>query len=112
MAVTSNAPSASKGKMVVFQTGFAASGDAGAGIQVPPRVKKIAVQSVGTYTGGLSLQVQGSNDGGTTWADLGVTAFTANALRDCPVFPDLLRVAATAGTGGAACAVHMVLYFD
>lgn len=112
MAVTSNAPSLNKGKMQVSQTGFAASGDAGVGIHIPPRAKKISVQTVGTYTGALSLQVQGSNDNGTTWNDTGVTAFTADAIRDVPVFPDLLRIAATAGAGGANAAAHVVVYFD
>lgn len=91
-------------------SGFAASGDAGAGVKIPADTVYISVESVGTYTGGLSIQLQGSNDGGATWLDLGVTAFTANALRACSVFPDLIRPAATAGTGGASCAMYLVCH--
>lgn len=111
MAVTSNAPDLNRGRMVVIQSGYAASGDTGAPIQVPPRCKKISVQAFGTFAGGQSEQVQGSNDGGTTWADLGVTAFTAAAMRDVPVFPDLLRITSTAGAGSAV-TMAICIYFD
>lgn len=96
------------GKFEAAWTGFATSGDTGAGFKVPRDVSSLTFHGFGTFTGSLSLQIQGSNDEGTTWTDLGLTAITAAAFRTTALIPDLVRVAATAGTGGANAAVHCI----
>lgn len=97
--------------MRVRWTGFAIATDDGTPVEMgnyPDR----SVQVVGSFTGGLEITIQGSNDGGTTWAPLtdpqgNALVFTSARLEAITELVQLIRPLATAGAGGGGAAVHI-----
>jgi len=72
-----------------------------------------SVQVTGTFGSGGSVTIQGSNDGGTTWATLldpagAALTFTAAGLRQIVTLPALIRPIVTAGDG--ATSLNVFLY--
>lgn len=70
------------------------------------RLSDKSVQVLGTFGAGGSVNVEGSNDGGTTWAVLNdsrgegnALTFTAADVRVINENPDLIRLNVTAGDG-------------
>lgn len=117
MAVTTNQANLTAGKFKASATGFAASGDTSAGLWLPSGLTSLSVQAVGTFAGAISIAIEGSNDGGTTWKALdetrtpGAVAFTAADLVSLLELPEVVRANATAGTGGADVDIHFVGYY-
>ena len=75
------------------------------------------VQVTGTFGAGGSVSIQGSNDGGTTWATLtdpqGVAlTFTAAGLRQILELPFQIRPNVTAGDGTTSLNVYMMMRKD
>jgi len=71
-----------------------------------------SVQVLGSFTGGLEITIQGSNDGGATWATLtdpqgNALVFTAAKIEAITEMVDLIRPRATAGAGGGDADVWM-----
>lgn len=71
----------------------------------------ICIQGFGTFGGSGTITVEGSNDGGTTWATLhdhtGADAiFTAAGIKQIAETPGAIRVLA-GGTGLDAAAAHV-----
>jgi hypothetical protein len=65
------------------------------------------VQVVGTFGAGGSVTIQGSNDGGTTWAALSdplgnALTFTAAGMKAITELPYEIRPSVTAGDGTTA----------
>lgn len=63
----------------------------------------VCVQALGTF-GGATVTIQGSNDGGTTWATLNnaqgtVATFTAAGIKQIVERPLHMRAAITGGAG-------------
>lgn len=71
------------------------------------RLSDKTVQVLGTFGAGGSVNIEGSNDGGTTWAILndtrgettGVLTFTGADIRTINEVPELIRANVTAGDG-------------
>lgn len=85
--------------------GFAASGDVGEAVAWNGW-NDCTMQALGTFAGSISITMQGSLDGGTTWfalTDLNATtiALTAAGGKGISEVVPLIRPAATAGSGGA-----------
>jgi hypothetical protein len=73
-----------------------------------------SVQVVGTFGAGGSVTLQGSNDGGTTWATLldpagAALTFTATGLRQVVTLPALTRPLVTAGDGTTSLNVYLFM---
>lgn len=90
-------------------TPFAASADVGTVTSIPAHVQELTIQAVGTFTGSLAIQLQGSNDG-TNFSQMKDKANTAISLTDASIIkidnpPKFIKPVATAGTGGAAASV-------
>lgn len=90
----------------VSWTGIAASGDIGSAITIPAHVRELVVQAVGTFTGSLAIQLQGSNDGvnfyqlkDNTGTAISLTSTTGVGFTNPPKF---IQPVATAGSGGAS----------
>lgn len=71
------------------------------------------VQVTGTFGVGGSVTIKGSNDGGTTWANLTdpggtVITFTATGMKQILENPQLIRPDVTAGDGSTALNVFIV----
>lgn len=86
-------------------TGFAASADFGTLLTIPAHVQELSIQAVGTFTGSLAVQLQGSNDG-VNFAQLKDKSNTAISLTDSSIIrfdnaPQFIAPVATAGSGGA-----------
>lgn len=112
MAIT-NTPGAFRydKKFYAKWAGFATNAETGGAVKLPSGTLSVSIQAIGTFAGGLSIRAEGSNDGGTTWSDLGVTAFTAaGQIRTITPLPDLIRVASTAGGGGGNVDLHLIAY--
>jgi hypothetical protein len=67
---------------------------------------RITMQVLGTFGAGGSVQLEGSNDGGTTWVVLfdnrgtgAALTFTAAGMRSLNDLPALIRPNVTAGDG-------------
>ena len=93
-------------------TGFVASGDVGTGVEWGSYSDR-SVQVLGTFAGGISIDIEGSNDGGTTWTVLtdpqgNALTFTTARLEQITELTHKVRCRATAGAGGAAVDVHML----
>lgn len=91
-----------------------ANGDDGTPIGFPQLSDAISVQVKGTPGAGFSLNIEGSNDGGTTWAILSNQAGTALTLTAVGIKAVaestlLLRPRITAGDGTTAIVVIAVL---
>lgn len=96
-------------------SGFAALNDVSNPIPLPKH-SDVTVHALGTFTGALSLALQGSNEYDvnppTSWIALRdsnetVIALTAADLVQVLESPVWMRVNATAGTGGAAVTVYI-----
>ena len=84
--------------------GVASSADSGAGVIVPGRYDSIQIQVLGTFAG-ATITIEGSNDGGTTWATLNdsrgegnAMTFTAADLRKLNETPNQIRPTISAGS--------------
>jgi hypothetical protein len=87
-------------------TGIATSGDVGTPVTVPAHIQNLSFAVVGTFTGSLAVQLQGSPDN-TNYVqlkDISGTAvsLTANGIVYLSNMPKYIKPVATAGTGGAA----------
>ena len=76
----------------------------------------IMAQAKGTFAGGTSIAMQGSLDGGTTWAaidDMGgdVIALTAAGLAELSVAPTKIRPSVTAGTADSVTVLLLLRQF-
>jgi len=72
-----------------------------------------SVQAVGTW-GGATLVMQGSNDGGTTWANLqdaegNAISFTANDFKQLLEVSGHIRPSISGGDGTTDIDVHLVM---
>jgi hypothetical protein len=88
-----------------------ANGDSGDGVTLAVWQDR-TVQVVGTFGAAGSVTLQGSNDGGTTWATLtdpqgAALTFTATGLRQILELPHMIRPAVTAGDGTTALNVYV-----
>jgi VCBS repeat-containing protein len=106
-----------RGELEVWKvTGLAASGDASDPIPFPKHCD-VSIQAVGTFAGSISIAVQGSNEYDVEHASrtyqalrdsnesvIAITAADLVQLLESPVF---IRIAATAGTGGADVTVYV-----
>lgn len=85
--------------------GFAASGDVGTSVDMPAYPDR-SVQVLGNFGSAGEVTIQGSNDGGTTWATLtdpqgNALVFTSARLEAITELVGKIRPAATAGSGAA-----------
>jgi len=72
-----------------------------------------SVQAIGNFSGSASIAWQGSNDGGTTWADLtdesgNTIAFTAAGIEGVSAITQLARPYLSAGDGSADVDIHVI----
>lgn len=70
------------------------------------------VQITGTFGAGGSITIQGSNDGGSTWATLtdplgNALTFTAAGMKAITELPYEIRPSVTAGDGSTAINVYL-----
>ena len=84
--------------------GFVASADVGTSVGMGNYSDR-SVQVLGTFTGSLEITIEGSNDGGTTWATLtdpqgNNLVITAAKIEAITELVDKIRPRATAGSGG------------
>lgn len=92
-----------------------ANGDQSTALTAPNLPDK-TVQVTGTFGVGGSVQIEGSNDGGTTWHILndtrgettGAMTFTAADTRQLLENPERIRANVTAGDGTTALTVRIV----
>ena len=87
------------------------NGNQGDGVQLGYYADR-TVQVVGTFGAGGSVTIQGSNDGGTTWATLsdqaaGALTFTSTGLRQILQLPHMIRPSVTAGDGTTALDIYI-----
>lgn len=71
-----------------------------------------SVQITGTFGSGGSVSIQGSNDGGTTWATLtdplgNALTFTAAGMKQITEIPYQIRPNVTAGDGTTALNIYL-----
>ena len=59
--------------------GVASSADSGAAVIIPGRYDSVQIQVLGTFAG-ATITIEGSNDGGTTWATLNDSRGEGNAM--------------------------------
>lgn len=91
------------------------NGDQGTSLSAPNLPDK-TIQVKGTFGVGGSVQIEGSNDGGTTWHILndtrgettGALTFTAADTRQLLENPELIRPNVTAGDGTTSLTVLIV----
>ena len=118
MAVATKTHLAHGGRMEIIKlAGFLASGDVSDPINLA-LYSEISIHALGSFTGALSLQVQGSNEfdqngaGITSWIPLRdsnetVIAFLAADLVVVLESPVWMRILATAGAGGGNASVYI-----
>jgi len=87
-----------------------ANGDDGSPRELPAFADR-SVQVVGTWGAGGELSIEGSNDGGTTWAVLSdplgrALAFTANDIQNITEISELIRPRVTGGDGTTLISVY------
>lgn len=75
------------------------------------------VQVTGTFGTGGSVTIQGSNDGGTTWATLtdplgNALTFTAAGMKQITEMAEQMRPNVTAGDGTTSLNVHIFMRGD
>lgn len=82
------------------------NGDTGTPETLARYTRRVSMQVLGTFGVGGSVSLEGSNDGGTTWATLfdnrgtgTALTFTAAGLRSLTDVPALVRPNVTAGDG-------------
>lgn len=93
-----------------------ANGDTGAPIELSYYQDR-TIQVVGTFGAGGSVSLQGSNDGGTTWATLtdplgNALTFTATGLKQILELPQKIRPSVTAGDGTTSLDVYIHMRKD
>ena len=87
------------------------NGNVGDGVELGSYSDR-TVQVVGTFGSGGSVSIQGSNDGGTTWATLtdqagSALTFTSTGLRQILQLPHMIRPNVTAGDGTTSLTVYI-----
>lgn len=97
--------------MRVRWEGFVIAADDGLPVEMGTYPDR-SVQVLGSFTGGLEITIQGSNDGGTTWATLtdpqgNALVFTAARIEAITELVHQVRPLATAGAGGGDADVHI-----
>ena len=102
MAITITTESLGSGDIQIIKFAGAATGDSSAPFDFT-QWGDVCVQVLGTF-GGASLAVEGSNDGGTTWATLNnaqgtAATFSAAAIKQIVERPRSIRVSVTGGAG-------------
>jgi hypothetical protein len=75
------------------------------------------VQITGTFGTGGSVSIQGSNDGGTTWATLtdplgNALTFTAAGMKQITELPEQIRPSVTAGDGTTSLNIYLFMRGD
>jgi hypothetical protein len=90
-----------------------ANGDSGSAVDLND-YRDRSVQVLGTFGTGGSVTLQGSNDGGTTWAtltDQGGTnlTFTAAGIKHVQQLTEYIRPIVTAGDGTTALTVYVFM---
>lgn len=88
-----------------------ATSDVGSAVELH-QYRDRSVQVVGTFGAAGSVTIEGSNDGGTTWAALSdpqgnALAFTATKIEAISEVPALLRPRVTAGDGTTSLDVYL-----
>ena len=86
------------------------TGDVGAGVAYSD-YRDRTVQILGTF-GGATVTIEGSNDGGTTWATLtdqggNNLTFTAAGIKHVQQLTEYIRPTVTAGDGTTALTVYV-----
>ncbi|MCW5745835.1 MAG: hypothetical protein KIT36_06515 [Alphaproteobacteria bacterium] len=89
------------------------NGDDGAPVKFGPFADR-SVQVTGTFGAGGTLLMEGSNDGGTTWATLkdplgANVSFTATGIKMVGDLPYQIRPRVSAGDGTTSLAVHLMM---
>ena len=87
------------------------------GTPIPPKDAQYAdrsVQVIGTFGAAATLTMQGSNDGGTTWATLtdpqgNAIAFTAAGIEQITELTQLMRPNLTNGDGSTDIDVYLLM---
>lgn len=96
---------------VTTWTGLA-NGDDGSPLQMPEAADR-SVQVTGTFGAGGSVRLEGSNDGGNTWATLtdpqgNALDITAAKIEAVTELTEYIRPRVTAGDGTTSLAVHLL----
>lgn len=91
-------------KVVWSNIGVASSADSGSAVVIPSQYTEITIQVLGTFAG-ATITIEGSNDGGTTYATLNDTrgegnamTFTSADIRKLNEVPQQIRPTITAGS--------------
>jgi hypothetical protein len=105
-------PSTHLGNQVVKWTPLTTTNDVGSAVAFTEFADR-ACQVFGTFGAGGSVKLEGSNDGGTTWADLHIVdgttviAFTSAGMKTVLEVPALIRPKVTAGDGTTSLSVYL-----
>jgi hypothetical protein len=88
------------------------NGAPGQGYVSLPALPDRTVQVTGTFSTGGSVSIEGSNDGGTTWAILSdplgnALTFTAAGMKQITEMPDLIRAHVDGGDGSTSLNVYL-----
>ena len=90
-----------------------ANGDSGSAVDLND-YRDRSIQVLGTFGTGGSVTLQGSNDGGTTWATLtdqsgNNLTFTAAGIKHIQQLTEFIRPTVTAGDGTTALTVYVFM---
>lgn len=90
-----------------------ANGDSGSAVDLND-YRDRSIQVLGTFGTGGSVTLQGSNDGGTTWATLtdqggNNLTFTAAGIKHIQQLTEYIRPTVTAGDGTTALTVYVFM---
>ena len=93
-----------------------ANGDTGAAIELG-NYQDRSIQITGTFGAGGSVSLQGSNDGGTTWATLtdpagNALTFTSAGLKQVLQITHKVRMTVTAGDGTTSLNAYLFMRKD
>lgn len=106
----------SKGAYKVTWSGIGAtsSDDAGAALVIPAGYAAVTIQVIGTFANS-TLTIQGSNDGGTTYATLNddrgegnAMTFTAADVKQLNEIPQQIRPLLSSGSGSSLSVIAVV----
>lgn len=109
--ITGNGSSRSGGYYKHVWSGLA-QGDTGTPISLS-QFRGASVQATGTFSTGGQVDIQGSNDGGSTWATLDNLSDSALELTDTSIegireYTELIRPSVSAGDGSTLVDVNLV----
>lgn len=109
--ITGNGSSRSGGYYKHVWSGLA-NGDTGKPVNLS-QFRGASVQATGTFSTGGQVDIQGSNDGGATWAALDNPDGTAINLTDTSLeeireYAELIRPNVSAGDSGTDLTVHLI----